>query len=89
MTHKLPRCALCGQSLARKARAILTWGKPGRPSVGWCLDCEWGTKDPEWHRLKPLGDAGPSDPDVLDDVLATIARRGEGRVVRGTYGWFR
>lgn len=81
MTRPLPNCALCGETLRHKGRSVIKWaGRTGQPMIGWCENCDWGGKDPEFLRLKPQGDAGHSDPDVMDSVFEAIDARGPGRV---------
>ena len=82
MNRKLPLCAQCGGSLARKGRSIILWqGLDGRPSVGWCDDCQWGQEDPALQRLELGREKGRSD-EVIESVLREIEARGERRVVR-------
>ena len=80
MSRRLPLCAVCGGTLAGKARTILEYGSlPSHPSIGWhwaesgsCMKDD-DAKNSMWARLK----VGPVEP-----ILAEIEARGPGRVVR-------
>lgn len=57
MTLPLPRCALCGKSLARRPYWLVETALPGAPTVGWhmppfrnCVGTDALVGDYEWSR---------------------------------------
>lgn len=79
MARKLPRCAKCGESLARSYRMTLEYGKlPGRPMIGWHNEC-LGRDKRMWGKFcGDLKKDGPQE-DAMT-LLMKIKARGEDRV---------
>lgn len=78
MTYPLPRCALCGKSLARKPLWLVETALPGAPTVGWHVpDCS--NPDPLVRQYEDSRDARV----LIDGVL----RRGSDRVRAGKVFW--
>lgn len=90
MGRKLPKCALCGESLAYRygMRILLQYTDlPGSPTVGWhagtkespgCTDTDAAAEALFKHLEQKQPDGGNPVP-----LLEGIERRGEGRLVAG------
>lgn len=84
MARKLPRCAWCGESLAKRGRICIEYERlPKRPMIGWHTE---HSKDPYCAKVDPLFDKlvksgvdKASDKDV-QNCLLEINDRGPGRV---------
>lgn len=56
MSPRLPPCAWCGASLARRDYILVDFrGLPGKPRVGWHQGC--AGDDPAWHDHRNAHDA--------------------------------
>lgn len=80
MSQKLPLCAWCGKTLARRTyRTIQLTAAPGRPMYGW----HWGKETPCDEKdeaavvMDQARETGKSVP-----IVTEIEMRGPGRVTR-------
>ena len=75
MTRRLPLCAWCGGSLARRDYIIVTFrALPRKPVVGYHPDC--ARTDPAWKAYESQrDDFGVGTPAAANDLLDVVACR--------------
>lgn len=87
MSRRIPPCAWCAEPLARAPERVLHeyLALPGRPTIGWHLEC--AARDADYQRVAQIRGADGGPPGVGAELLRVVERRARSRVVAGTAYW--